>query len=135
MNRELMMSWISQALEIAPGESIFLPGDNRENAKALSVKFRKALKSMAELDPVRANKLQVHTVIRDSIYWVELKRTHGNPLIGFKKGLDGAIVKMTIKDPERRRRLTCMKEDGLTLDEVEGIEGELSEDEKGIFNG
>lgn len=135
MNREILIKWIDQAIAMNPGESIFLPGENRDYAKSLARKFRNELKIVSELDPVRANKIQVHTTVKETLYWVELKRTFGNPLVGFKKGKDGETVKITIEDPEKKRRLLLMKEDGLTLDEVEEIEGQLSEEERSIFDG
>lgn len=133
MNRGILIRWINEALSLEPGESLFLPGENREHAKGLVRKFRNELKIISELDPVKSNKLQVVHTIKDALYWVELKRTFGNPLVGFKKTKDGKVEKISIDDPERRRRLLLMKEDGLDLEEVEGIEGELSEEEKAIF--
>lgn len=134
MNRSILIRWIDEALKLEPGESLFLPGENRDHAKALTRKFRAELKIVAELDPVKANKLQVVHTIRDQRYWVELKRTFGNPLVGFLKTKDGNISKLTIDDPERHRRLLLMRQDGLSLEEVEDIEGELSPEEKTIFS-
>lgn len=133
MNREILIKWIDEALRLEPGESLFLHGETRDHCKALCRKFRNELKIIAELDPMKANKLMVVHTIKDGKYWVELKRIYGNPLVGFKKTKDGKVEKLSIDDPERRRRLLLMKEDGLSLDEVLEIEGELSEEEQAIF--
>lgn len=135
MNREIIIKWIHESLKLSPGESMFLPGENREHARMLTKKFKQELKVMAEIDPITSNKLQVSNTIRDQVYWVEIRRTFGNPLLGFKKLSDGSTVRVEMEDPDKRRRLLLMKEDGLSLKEVEVIEGLLTEDERSIFDG
>jgi hypothetical protein len=133
MNREIMLKWINIALEIEPGESIFLATENREHSKALVRSFKNELKILAEVDPVKANKISVNAAVKDGRYWTEIKKTFGSPLVGFKRGADGLTHRISIEDPERRRRLSLMQEDGMTLAEVEKLEDDLTAEEKEMF--
>jgi len=133
MNREIVIRWLEEAQVLEPGESLFLPGETREHSRELVRLFKAELKIMAEIDPVAGNRVQVHNTIKDQRYWVELKRTYGNPLLGFKRDKDGNILRKILIDPDRKRRLMCMKEDGMTLAEAEAIEGELTDEEKEVF--
>ena len=135
MNREIVIKWIHESLKLSPGESMFLPGENREHARMLTKLFKQELKVMAEIDPITSNKLQVTNTIREQVYWVEIRRTFGNPLLGFKKLSNGSTVRVERENPDKRRRLFLMKEDGFTLEEAEEIEGVLSEEERSIFDG
>ena len=133
MNKNIIHLWISKAKEVEPGESIFLNCEDRVHSRAICRQFKKELKELSRIDPISASEIKVVTAIRDQRYWVKLKKTRGSPFIGFKKDKDGKTIRIEIDDPERSRRLACMKEDGLTLEEVEDIEGELNEDERRLF--
>jgi len=133
MNREIIVQWLTEADKLQSGESLFLICDDRAGARALVRQFKSELRVLGEIDPVKASKLMVLTTIRDQMYWMELKKTFGNPLVGFKKDKEGKTIRVELEDPDRRRRLLCMKEDGLTIEEVEDLEGELSDEERGIF--
>ena len=133
MNREIVVQWLNETDNLEPGESLFLICENREESRQMVRQFKTELKVLSHIDPVKASKITVTTAIRDQRYWMELKKTFGSPLIGFKKGKDGVTSRIELDDPDKRRRLLCMKEDGYSLEEVEDLEGELSNDEKKIF--
>ena len=128
-----MISWINEALKLSPGESIFLPSETRDSAKTLVKNFKKELRVLAEVNPMRANQLLPSVAIKEGLYWIELKRIFGSPLVGFKKTANGNTVRVMLDDPEKKRRLFLMWQDGLSLEEVEGIEGELSEEERNLW--
>ncbi len=57
-----------------------------------------------------------------------------NLFSGFTKNADGVVTKVTLgTDKERERRIYLMKKDGLSVEEVEELEGELSEEEREGF--
>ena len=133
MNREIVVRWLEKIVAAEPGESIFLAVETRQHAKEVVKSFKNELKILAEVDAVKANKVQVIISMKDQRYWVELQRTFGSPLVGFKKSPGGKLERIELEDPERYRRLQLMQADGLTLEAVEDIEGELSEEEKEMF--
>lgn len=133
MNRGILLQWIDQASELEANESVFLYSEGRDHSRKLVKQFQAELKILSSIDPIRASRLKVTSAIRDQMYWVEIKKIHGSPLVGFKKDKDGKTSRLEIADPDRERRLILMKEDGYTLEEVEEIEGELTNEEKEPF--
>lgn len=133
MNRDIMLMWIDEVDGLKPGESIFLHCEDRDHSKTTVKQFKTELKLLSNIDPVKSSTIKAMTAIRDQRYWVELKKTFGSPLIGFKKDAEGKTIRIELTDPDRARRLQCMKEDGMTLEEVEGIEGELTNEERVLF--
>jgi len=133
MNKEIIRLWLEKAYDIEPGESIYLAAETRALARFLCTEIRGELRIMAEIEPLKASKLSVGTMISDGMYWACIKRSFGSPLVGFKKTMDGGSVRMTLEDPERRRRLNLMKADGMTLAEVEETELDLTEEERSMF--
>jgi hypothetical protein len=133
MNREIVVKWLDEISLSEPGESIFLATENRSHAKELIKLFKKEIRILFELDPIKANKIQVSITAKDQRFWLELQRTFGSPLVGFRKGADGKLKRIELADPERGRRLALMQEDGLTLEEVEEIEGELTDEERRMW--
>ena len=132
MNREIVLQWLEIVNEYKPGESLFLATENRDHSKLMVKQFKEELKILAELDPVKANKISVAQAVKDGKYWVEVKRTLGSPLVGFKKTATG-VERTSIVDPERTRRLFLMAQDGMSLAEVEETEDDLTDAEKEMF--
>ena len=132
MNREIILTWLDVVDSYKPGESLFLATENRDHSKLMAREFKKELKILAELDPVKANKVSVASAVKDGKYWVEIKRTLGSPLVGFKRTAQG-VERTSIDDPERKRRLFLMAQDGMTLAEVEETEDDLTLEEKEMF--
>jgi hypothetical protein len=96
--------------------------------------FKKELTILFDLEPEKAGTVVVTYTFRDRRHWVVLERVLGNPLIGFIKKKDGTLERVEVEvDPERDRRLYLMAQDGMSLEEVEEIEGELSELEREMF--
>jgi len=134
MKRELLLKWIDKALERDLHEKIYIPAETKPDAQQTVRDFKKELVLLYDLEPEKAGTVVVTSTFKDRRYWVILERTMGNPLVGFVKKKDGELERVEIEiDSEKDRRLLLMKEDGLTLEEVEEIEGPLSEVEKEIF--
>ena len=132
MNREIILQWLKKAESLGKGDSIFLPSTGREASKKLADKFRKELEALSAISPTKTAKLQILSVIRDQRFWVEIRKIYGSPLVGFVKTASG-VERVEIEDPGRKRRIICMKQDGFSLEEVEELEGELTEKEREIF--
>lgn len=134
MNREVAIRWLDKIAAAQPGESIFLAVETRQHAKEVVKALKNELRILSEIDAVKANRIQISVTLRDQRYWVELQRTFGSPLVGFKKGPTGKLERIELEDPDRWRRLTLMKDDGFSLEDAEAIEGELTQLEKEIFS-
>ncbi|MCK5015663.1 MAG: hypothetical protein KAS32_01210 [Candidatus Peribacteraceae bacterium] len=134
MKRDLILKWIDKTLERDLNEKIYIPAETKPDAQQTVRDFKKELVILYDLEPEKAGTIVITYTFRDRRHWIVLERTMGNPLVGFIKTKDGTLERVEIKiDSERDRRLQLMKEDGLTLEEVEEIEGELTEIEKEIF--
>lgn len=134
MKRELILKWIDKTLERDLHEKIYIPTETRPDGLNTVKDFKKELVVLYDLEPEKAGTIVVAYTFRDRRHWVVLERTLGNPLVGFVKKANGELERIEIEiDSERDRRLQLMKEDGLTLEEVEEIEGPLTEIEKEIF--
>jgi DNA-dependent RNA polymerase auxiliary subunit epsilon len=134
VKRELILKWIDKTLERDLHEKIYIPAETKPDAQQTVRDFKKELIILYDLEPEQAGTIVIAYTFRDRRHWVVLERTLGNPLVGFVKKKDGTLARVEIEiDSERDRRLQLMKEDGLTLEEVEEIEGELTDIEKEIF--
>ena len=133
MNRDILIKWIEECLKCEMGESLFIPTSTKHHSQELEKAFKKELKILAEIDAVKASQVVVLRTFQDRGYWVELKKTYGSPLVGFKKNKKGETVRMFLKDPDRTRRLLCMKEDGFSVEEIELAEGELTKKERRLL--
>ena len=134
MKRELILKWIDKTLERDLHEKIYIPAETKPDAQQTVRDFKKELIILYDLEPEKAGTIVIAYIFRDRRHWVVLERTVGNPLVGFVKKANGELERVEIEiDSERDRRLLLMKEDGMTLEEVEEIEGELTEIEKEIF--
>jgi len=132
VNREIILQWIKQASNLEKGDSVFLPCTSRETSKKLAEKFKRELEVLTAINPTKTAKLQVLSVIKDQRFWVEIRKIYGSPLVGFIKTASG-VQRVEIEDPDRQRRILCMKQDGFKLEEVEELEGELTDKEREIF--
>ncbi len=134
MKRELILKWIEKTIERDLGEKVYIPAETKPDAMQTIRDFKKELIILYDLEPEKAGTIAVVYTFRDRRHWVVLERCAGNPLVGFVKAKDGSLERVEIEiDTERSRRLQLMKEDGLTLEEVEEIEGSLTDVEKEIF--
>ena len=134
MKRELLLKWLDKTLERDLNDKIYIPAETRSDAQQTVRDFKKELVLLYDLEPEKSGTVVIAYTFKDRQHWVVLERTIGNPLVGFVKTADGELKRVEITiDSERDRRLQLMKEDGMTLEQVEEIEGELTDVEKEIF--
>lgn len=134
MKREILLKWIDTALEQDLYTEVYIPVDSKEDAQKLKSEFKTELRILWEIDPDKASTIMVNYLRKDQRFWVVLKRTVGNALIGFIKHKDGEMERVELEDDEdRERRISAMKADGYTLEEVEQYEGPLSEKERSLW--
>ena len=130
MNRDLIIGWLNKVEDIDIGDTIYIPTDSRKAARTLSTIFRKEIKILSDVDPIRAGRIFLGVQAKDSSWWITLTRVATSPLVGFIKSKQGDVIRTVLDDPERPRRLRLMREDGYTLEEIEEIEGKLSDEEE-----
>lgn len=134
MKRDLVLKWIDKVMEQDLHEKIYIPAETRPDGMNTVKDFKKELSILYDLEPEKAGTVVATYTFRDRRHWVVLERVLGNPLMGFIKRRDGTLERVEVEiDPERDRRLFLMAEDGMSLEEVEEIEGELSELEREMF--
>lgn len=122
--RETVIEWINKLLEMETGEEIFLHVHSKVDQKDLLKLFRKELKILDNIDPVAASSVHVYPIFKDKRLWVSIRKVASSPTIGFKKDLQGNVERIELKeDADLKRRLRLMRSDGMTWEEIEGIEG------------
>jgi len=64
-----------------------------------------------------------------------LKKVASSPTTAFRRSEDGQVERIDFKfDSERSRRIRLMFQDGLSIDEIREIEGELTPEEELLLN-
>jgi len=101
MERELIISWIYKALELDLDDELYIPGETRENCRKVMRRFNKEIELLASLQPEKAGSLIATTTFKDRRHWVLLKRTLGNPFIGFVKKASGKKERIIINKEEK----------------------------------
>lgn len=131
-SQEITIRWLQKASEeLTAGGQMLFPAETKQDQKDKKKQFLRELRILAKVDSVTASQLQIATRFEDHRFWVVVKKVAFSPFIAFKKGSDGAVERVTMEDDsEKLRRLSLMKEDGYSLEEIEEMEGGLSEEEK-----
>lgn len=129
--REIVIRWLQKACdELDTGERMLFPAESQQDQKDKKKLFLKELKVLAKVDPVAASQLQITHRFEDHRFWVIIKRIAFSPLIAFKKDKEGNVERITMEDDsEKLRRLSLMKEDGYSIEDIIEMEGGLSEEE------
>lgn len=130
MNRELAIEWLNRLPTLAFGEELFIPVGSRREQKTVETVFQREKRILAQIDPEQASQTHIYSTFRDQKFWVVLRRMDATQAVGFLKDADGTVKRLTVEQSQRSRRLDLMLQDGLSLREIEEIEGELSEEEK-----
>jgi len=121
---------------MAFGEELYLPAESRNEQQRLLKMVTNELSILERIDPVSASNILVNSAWRSHRLWVVLKKVVASPTIAFVKSEDGTVSRVKVPfDAGRARRLRLMLLDGLTKEEIEEIEGELSSEEKAFING
>ena len=126
-SRRLTQQWLQSADNLSIGEELLLPAKSKQDVKEKLRLFFIELRLLAKIDPISSSELQIMTRFKDHRFWLVIKKVAYSPLIGFKKGKNGEVERILINDSSgRRRRLILMKEDNLTIEEIQELEGTLS---------
>jgi hypothetical protein len=122
--------WIQRAVELNPGEKIFLEADSAKEQKRMERELGKEREAYAQVDPIEASKVAIRNTFKDRKHWVVIEKMANSPLVGFIKDAGGEISKITLgAEPEKIRRIRLMIADGYSQDKIEEIEGTLTEEE------
>ena len=130
-SRRLAQKWLQSAGSgLSIGEELLLPAKNKQDVKEKLRLFSGELRLLAKIDSLASSELQIGTRFKDHRFWLVIKKVSFSPLIAFRKGKNGEVERILMKDSsERRRRLLLMQADGYTLKEIEEIEGVLNNEE------
>jgi len=134
-SRKLAQKWMQSVLEeLSTGEELLLPATSKQDAKEKLKLFSSELRILAKIDAISASELLIATKFKDHRFWLVVKKVAYSPFIAFKKGKNGEVERVLIDDPsERRRRINLMKEDNLTVEEIEEIEGTLTREDLNLL--
>ncbi len=130
-SRRLAQKWLQSAGSgLSIGEELLLPAKNKQDVKEKLRLFSGELRLLAKIDSLASSELQIGTRFKDHRFWLVIKKVSFSPLIAFRKGKNGEVERILMKDSsERRRRLLLMQGDGYTIKEIEKIEGILNQEE------
>ena len=129
-NKCVAQRWLQSVLDdLVTGEELLLPAKSKPDVREMLKLFTRELRILTAIDS-SATELQISTRFKDHRFWLVLKKVAFSPFIAFKKGKNGEVERVLIDNSsEKRRRLFLMKKDGYTLEEIQEIEGNLSQEE------
>ena len=128
--REIILGWLNKLSSCPTGDEIYIPLENKQDQRIFHKLVLKELKVMEQLDPITASQISTYTVVRDSRWWVVLKKLSVSPCTAFHKSAETTkIERVSLEiDGEQKRRLLLMIADGMTLAEIKEIEEDLTEE-------
>lgn len=89
--------------------------------------------NLSKVNPEMSMQLDISKSDRDAKMWVLISKRSTSRVVGYKV-VDGQVEKVVLDtDNEKLRRIKLMLRDGMTLDEIESIEGRLSKEELQTF--
>jgi len=129
--REIIIKWLHKATEeLATGEELLFPAETKPDQKEKKRMFIAELKILNKIDPVAAAEIQITSRFKDHRFWIVIKKIAFSPLIAFKKGLDGKVERVLIDaDSEKFRRLSLMKQDGYSIEDIIEMEEGLTKED------
>jgi hypothetical protein len=128
--RSLVIQYLKEAIDLDFDEELYIPAESRNDQMHLLRTVIQEIRILERIDPVTASSLIVHGAFKSHRLWVVLKKVSASPTTAFRKGRDGEVERVTFEfDSERSRRLRLMIQDGLSVEQIQEIEGELSPDE------
>lgn len=130
-SRQIIIKWLNKATEELPvGEELLFPAETKTDQKTKKKMFLDELKILNKVDPVAASEIQITSRFKDHRFWIVIKKIAFSPLIAFKKDKNGNVERVILEDDtEKLRRLSLMKQDGYSIEEIKEMEGGLSEED------
>ena len=110
--------WFEEAKNLEIDEALFLRVANKAEQTELANQLEKLRDTYSSLNSIHASQLFVNKVLKNRKQYVVIERKYRTPYTAFLKSKDDGLVKITI-DPERKRQIYLMIQDGKTRDEVE----------------
>ena len=133
--RSLVIKYLKEAIDLDYGEELYIPAESRNEQKHLLGTIIKEIRILERIDPLTASSLIIHSAFKSHRLWVVLKKVASSPTTAFRRGEDGQVERIDFKfDSERSRRIRLMFQDGLSIDEIREIEGELTPEEELLLN-
>jgi len=134
--RSLVIKYLTEAIELEYNEELYIPAESRADQLHLLRTIIQEIRVLERIDPLTASSLIVHGAFKSHRLWVVFKKVAASPTTAFKKCEDGGVERISFSfDSERSRRLRLMLEDGLSLEKIQEIEGELTPEEILFFKG
>lgn len=129
---EIAREWFLKALDLKPGEELFIPCTSRRDARKMVTALGHCKQYWMKFDPLKAMAVNTGFAVRFNSLWVKVFVKEELPNAVYIKGVDGVTRALTIEgiSGERDRKITVMLQDGLSREEIEGLLGGLSESER-----
>ena len=129
--RALVIKYLKEAVDLEYGEELYIPAESKNDQMHLLKTLIQEIRVLERIDPLTASSLIIHGAFKSHRLWVVLKKVVSSPTTAFRKGTGGEVERVNFDfDSERSRRIRLMIEDGLSLEEVKEIEGDLTPDEE-----
>ena len=128
--RDLVIKYLKEAISLEFGEELFIPAESRNEQMHLMKTIIQEIRILEKIDPLTASSLIIHGAFKSHRLWVVMKKVVASPTTAFKKTEHGEVERIDFDfDSERARRLRLMLQDGLSLEEIKELEGELTPEE------
>lgn len=132
-------SWMEKALELTPGEELFIPCDSKSKQASLKTRLYGARREYSAIDPVAAEEITFTPVYREDDQgatkpYIMAYKSKVQANKGFIKGKDNVVREVIINtNKDRTKKVLLLIKDGKNQKETEEVLGELSSEEKQMF--
>jgi hypothetical protein len=131
---EISATWFEQAKKLDVGGALYVRVVDKKEQTKLANEFEDERDAWAMFEPVLASQIFINKSYKERKFYVVLERKHRTVFTAFLKDPDGKFSKITV-DPERKRILKLMIQDGKSRDEIEETLNGLTDDERAEFFG
>ena len=133
--KEIYLQWLKTAYEMKQDDELYIPCVNRKEQRDIIKLLITMHKNLQKADPLATPGLNIHGTFKDHKQWVLITRASSIPTTAYiKNRTTGTISRIELEQENNRsRRIDLMHKDGLSISEVEEIEGKLSKEEKAIW--
>ena len=131
---DIIESWFEQAKKLDSGESLFLECHSKADARSMLRKFKHIRSEYEKINPILTSTIELHTTFKDKKFWLVITKLSASPLVGFKKDMNGNLIKITLEnDIDRERRIKLMIVDGMNLEEIKQNVHDLTNEEIELY--
>ncbi len=131
---QLAKGWVEETLRLKPGESLFIPCDNKSAQSALKTRLYGARKEYSIVDPLAAESISFSLVYRDGEPYIRGYKSAREANKGFIKDADGNVKEVTINiEKDRTRKILLLIKEGHNEESTTEVLGKLSDIEKQLF--